>query len=89
MVRKSSGRTAAPNLATKTDLAALATKVDALATKGELAELRVKVAEDIAETNVRVSRLGTRIAETKSDLLKWMLAALTAQTALLLSLKLV
>lgn len=78
-------------LATKSELGALATKAElaGLATKGDLAELRAKVAEDVAETNMRVSRLETRIAETKSDLLKWMLAALTAQTALLLSLKLV
>lgn len=71
-----------------------------LATKSDIAELRAKVAEDMAdlrthfskensETNVRVSKLETRIAETKSDLVKWMLAALTAQTALLLALKLV
>ncbi|MCD6680967.1 MAG: CCDC90 family protein [Burkholderiaceae bacterium] len=57
------------------------TKTD-MATKFDLAELR-------SETKIRFSNLETRIAETKSELVKWMLAALTAQTALLLALKLV
>ena len=69
--------------ATKNDLAELrsAMKTD-LATKFDLAELR-------SETSIRFSNMETRIAETKSELVKWMLAALTAQTALLLALKLV
>ncbi len=69
--------------ATKNDIAELrsAMKTD-LATKFDLAELR-------SETNIRFSNMETRIAETKSELVKWMLAALTAQTALLLALKLV
>lgn len=49
-----------------------------LATKRDIAELETRLARDIAETN-------SRIAETKADLAKWMLAALTAQSALLLS----
>jgi peptide subunit release factor 1 (eRF1) len=48
-----------------------------LATKRDLAELETRLAKDIAQTN-------TRIAETKSELIKWVLGALTAQTALLL-----
>lgn len=60
-----------------------------MTTKSDLAEFRSTVTRELSETNVRVARLETRIAETKSDLVKWMLAALTTQTALLLALKLV
>ena len=48
-----------------------------LATKRDLAELETRMTAAIAATNVR-------IAETKADLARWMLGALTAQTALLL-----
>lgn len=89
-------------LATKSDIAELrgATKSDlaelrALFTR-ELADLETRFLRDlgetsqsIASTNVRVSKLETRIVEMKSDVIKVMLAALTAQTALLLALKLV
>lgn len=54
-----------------------------------VSELGETLTRSIAETNNRFGRLETRIAETKSELMKWMLAALTAQTALLLSLKLI
>ncbi len=60
-----------------------------MTTKSDLSEFRSTVTRELSETNVRVARLETRIAETKSDLVKWMLAALTTQTALLLALKLV
>jgi len=48
-----------------------------LATKRDVSELEAKMAE-------RHGQLEARIAESKSDLIKWTLAALTAQTALLL-----
>jgi hypothetical protein len=48
-----------------------------LATKRDVAELETRLARDIAECN-------TRIAESKADLIKWTLGALTAQTALLI-----
>ncbi len=53
-----------------------------LATKRDVAELETRLAREIVESR---GRFDARIAETKSDLIKWMLAALTAQTALLLS----
>ena len=52
------------------------------ATKRDVAELETRLAREIAESR---GRFEAGIAETKSDLIKWMLAALTAQTALLLS----
>ena len=66
-----------------------------LATKRDLAELETRLAREIgqntvsiAEVNARVAetsaRIDARIAETRADLIRWMLAALTAQTALLL-----
>jgi len=77
--------------ATKSDIAELRSEFTEhrMATKSDLADFRSSVTREISETNVRVARLETRIAETKSDLVKWMLAALTTQTALLLALKLV
>lgn len=59
-------------LATKRDVAALQS-----ATVQGIAELEIRLTRDLAATNAR-------IAETRADLVKWMLAALTAQTALLL-----
>ena len=69
-----------------------------LATKRDVAELETRLAKDISETNARIAETNTRIAETntriaetnariaetRADLIKWTLAALTAQTALLL-----
>lgn len=76
-------------LATKRDLAELETRL-----VREIAENRIGIAavnERIAETNssiadthARIADTHARIADTRSDLIKWMLAALTAQTALLL-----
>jgi hypothetical protein len=50
-------------------------------TAARIAELDGSTAARIAELD---GRLSSRIAETKADLVKWMLAALTAQTALIL-----
>jgi len=62
-----------------------------LATKRDVAELETRLAKDIAETNTRIAETNSRIAETnvriaevRADLIRWTLAALTAQTALLL-----
>lgn len=55
---------------------------------GRIAELDRGLSGRIAELDTRLtSRIATtneRIAETKVDLVRWMLAALTAQTALIL-----
>lgn len=53
-----------------------------LATKRDVAELETRLVKAIAELDVRLSR---SLAEGKAELIKWVLAALTAQTALLLS----
>ena len=66
-------------LATKRDLAELETRL----TK-DIAELRAETQTGFVEANFRIAEMSSRIAETKADLTKWMLAALTAQTALLL-----
>ena len=65
---------------------------EVLATKRDVAELNVALSRDIAEVNARLSReiaevksvLSREIADTRVDLLKWVLGAMTAQTALLL-----
>ena len=56
-----------------------------LATKRDLAETQTRLMREIGESRERIASLAARIAETKTDLLKWTLGALTAQTALLLS----
>ncbi len=61
---------------------------EVLATKRDVAMLQSETVRSIAELEVRLTRdiaaNGARIAETKVELVKWMLAALTAQTALIL-----
>ena len=52
-----------------------------LATKRDVAELETRLSREVAELETRLSR---EIATGKVDLVKWMVAALTAQTALLL-----
>lgn len=66
-------------LATKRDVAAL--QAD---TVRSIAELEVRLTRDIAANGASIAGLQSRIAETKVELMKWMLAALTAQTALIL-----
>ena len=48
-----------------------------LATKSDVAEINARIAETRGQ-------LEARIAETRADVIRWTLAALTAQTALLL-----
>ena len=73
-------------LATKRDVAMLQS-----ATTRAIADLEIRLTRDlaenrasIAETNSRIAETHSRIAEAKIDLVKWGLAALTAQTALIL-----
>lgn len=63
-----------------------------LATKRDVAELETRLVREVAETNARIAECNTRIAEcsariaeARSDLARWMLAAVTAQTALVLA----
>ncbi len=77
-------------LATRRDVAELETRLDAqvLATRRDVAELETRLVKDVAALETRlakdIAQTQSRIAETKADLVKWTLAALTAQTALLL-----
>lgn len=52
-----------------------------LATKRDVAELETRLSRDIAQLENRLSR---DLASSKVDLVKWVVGALTAQTALLL-----
>jgi hypothetical protein len=58
-----------------------------LATRRDVAELEARLARAMAEGHTRLMRevaeCNVRIADTKSDLARWVLAALTAQTALI------
>lgn len=60
---------------------------EVLATKREVAALQAETVRSLAELEIRLTRdiaaNGARIAETKTEFVKWMLAALTAQTALI------
>lgn len=58
---------------------------EVLATKRDLAELETRLVRDVAATQAGIADTNARIAETKADLVKWMLAALTVQTALILA----
>lgn len=58
-----------------------------LATRRDVAELEARLVRELAEGHSRLAReiaeCNLRIAASKSDLTRWALAALTAQTALL------
>jgi len=56
-------------------------RAEIVQTRAEIVEIRAELKRDIAELETRVSK---DIAATKVDLTRWMLGALTAQTALLL-----
>lgn len=62
------------NLATKTDLEAVK------------AHLEVKIANVQAALEVKIANLDVKIVSSKSDLLKWMFAALIAQGGLIVTL---
>lgn len=66
----------------------LATRADLERVKGELqAEIQVRTRQVKADLEVRIQKvnanLETRIESVKADLMKWMLAAVTAQMALI------
>jgi len=65
-------------LATRRDVAELEARL-----VREMAEGHARLMREIAECHGRISECNVRIADTKSDLARWMLAALTAQTALI------
>ncbi len=58
-----------------------------IATKRDVAELETRLARDIAALDNKLvqglAECNGRIAEAKVDLVKWLLGALTAQTALI------
>lgn len=66
-------------LATKRDVAMLQS-----ATTRAIADLEIRLTRDLAENRARIVETNSRIAEAKVHLVKWGLAALTAQTALIL-----
>jgi len=66
-------------LATKRDLA----DAEARLSK-DIASLETRATTEIARTQVQIAETRAQISATKADLIKWPLAALTAQTALLL-----
>jgi hypothetical protein len=74
-------------LATKRDLAELN-----VALARDIAEVQAKLSATLAELDIRLTReltelrgaVRSQIVETRADLIKWTLGALTAQTALLL-----
>jgi hypothetical protein len=78
-------------LATKRDLAEMETRLMREIGEGRerIAALDARIDASNASLSARIdasnASLAARIAETKTDLLKWTLGALTAQTALLLS----
>ena len=79
--------TAAVQESGSVDLSQLATKADLVelraATKADLTELRAIAKSDLAELRATTK---ADLAEAKSDILRWMFAAMAAQTALLVSL---
>lgn len=60
-----------------------------LATRRDVAELEARLVREIGDGHARLARdiaeCNVRIAESRSDLARWVLAALTAQTALLVA----
>ena len=76
-------------IATKRDVAELETllardiaKLETLLAR-DIAALDNKLVQGLAECNSRFVECNSRIAEAKVDLVKWLLGALTAQTALI------
>lgn len=66
-------------LATRRDVAELEARL-----VREMAEHHTRLGREVGECNVRIAECNLRVAESKSDLARWVLAALTAQTALLI-----
>ena len=72
-------------IATKRDVAELETRLarDIAALDNKLVQGLAECNGRIAESNGRIADCNSRIAEAKVDLVKWLLGALTAQTALI------
>ena len=72
-------------IATKRDVAELETRLarDIAALDNKLVQGLAECNGRIAESNGRIAECNSRIAEAKVDLVKWLLGALTAQTALI------
>ncbi len=61
------------------------TKADIFEVKAEIFEVKTEIFEVKAEIQAVENRLETKIAETKHELIKWLVGALLAQTALLVA----
>ncbi len=72
-------------IATKRDVAELETRLarDIAALDNKLVQGLAECNGRIAESNGRIAECNSRIAEAKVDLVKWLLGALTTQTALI------
>ncbi len=80
------------NLATKADIAAVQADVERVRSDleaklaGVQADLEVKLANVQSNLEVKLANLDAKIASSKSDTLKWMFAALIAQSGIIVTL---
>ncbi|MEI7444598.1 MAG: hypothetical protein WCK28_06885 [Burkholderiales bacterium] len=74
-------------LATKRDLAEMETRLtrEIGETRERIAAVDARITSSEGRVAERIASIEGRVAETKTELLKWVLGALTAQNALLLS----
>ena len=65
----------------------LATKADIATTKADIAavgaDLQARIQKVEADFKVEIQKVNASVATVKADLLKWMVTAMTAQTALI------
>jgi hypothetical protein len=85
-----------PNLATKTDLAPFATKIDHAETKAEiktdLAGTKAEIKTDLSETKAEIktelaeirAEIKIELAEIKAEILKWMVSSIGIQTVVII-----
>ena len=73
------------NLATKTDLAPFATKIDHAETKADiktdLAGTKAEIKTDLAATKAEIK---IELAEIKAEILKWMVSSIGIQTVVII-----
>ncbi len=80
------------NLATKVDVAEIKADIEALRqqTKADIEALRQQTKADIEalrqQTKADIAKVGGRIEEAKSEILKWIFGALVAQGGLIVAL---
>ena len=80
------------NLATKADIAAIQADVERVQANLETklasvqADLEVKLANVQSNLEVKLANLDAKIASSKSDTLRWMFAALIAQSGIIVTL---